>query len=132
MQINFKQLVDYIASTDDKEEIRKAIKAYCAVRVQQNIEKAWENAHRWYGKLMRLRTERLKKENINYNEYTGSIEIPHFILFCSKIEEAIYNSIKKHPDSSFALEDVHETMTSAIGNIKMDKRSIIPFRDEED
>jgi hypothetical protein len=100
--------------------------------VKQNIEKAWEKAHRWYGKLMRMRTERLKKQNINYNEYTGFIEIPHFILFCSKIEESIFNSIKKHPDSSFALEDVHEVMISAIGNIKMDKRSIIPFRDDED
>ena len=135
MQLKFDQVVEYIAATDNKEEIAKAMKSYCAVRVAQNIEKAWENAHRWYGKLMRLRSDRLRKTKLSMNDYTGVIEVPIFIDFFAMVENELIKSMinAKTEEGRHIAENIHDTMWNAIeSNVKIDRRRILQLHKEEE
>ena len=127
---NFEQLVKTICKAD-KEQVENLVKQYGDIRESHGIEQGWKRCRYIWGKAMRNRTERLRKHIINYDEYTGNIPTVYFIDFFAAVEEELKLQLKSAKDEGKKVaEAIHDVMWNSLGNIKIDKRRIIPFRNE--
>ena len=129
---NVKTLVNEIYESD-KDRIEKLVIAYGDKREEKGINEGWKRCRMAWSKAIQIRTRRLKDHLLNYNEHTAQIEIPEFILYVSSIADELKKVMMTGSDETrHAAADLFDFMYNKIGNVKTDRRRILPLLDRED
>lgn len=130
---NFDHLVELARTAQTKEDAATIIKEYGNQRAADAIQHSWDIARRLYGKVLRKRSEELKKTKLSYDEFTGIIEVPQFIKYFSAIEDHFLNVLrgKFSDDTKRIIEEARDLLWERLGNIKIDRRRILPLLNDE-
>jgi hypothetical protein len=129
---NVKTLVRQIRSLGE-DDAQRLLVSYGNKREEKGINEGWTRCRMLWSKSIRMRTKRLRDHILDYDEYTAQIEIPEFILYVSSIADELKKVMMNGSDETrHAAADLFDFMYNKIGNVKTDRRRILPLLDRED
>lgn len=120
-------LVDHIYAINNKEEAIKAIKTYGDIRCEDQIEKAWDRASRFYKTISKLQKKRVKNAILNYDEENGFITLKEFLKYYFAVDDQLHIMMKYGDDAhKDAASDISSTLSNSLGDIRVDRRMLFP------